>query len=93
MIHEGLPDRETHGLCFYCHKWYRLSEGTRLVPEATGPLTALRGIGGAVTGDESALKFVCHRCAKRRRLASRVIFGTLIVAVLVVLLLERLGLI
>lgn len=93
MVHEGLPDRETHGFCFYCHKWHKLSEGARVVPEATGPLTALRGIGAAVTGDESALKFVCHRCARRRRLTSRVLFGILIVAALVVLLLERLGLI
>lgn len=90
---EGIPDRERHGFCLYCHKWHDLSEGTRVLPEATGPLSAMRRIGAAATGDESALKFVCHRCARRRKLTGRVLFGTLIAAVLIILLLERLGLI
>jgi hypothetical protein len=89
----GIPDRERHGFCFYCHQWKDLSEGTRVIPEATGPLSAMRATGAALTGDESALKFVCYQCARRRRLTRRILFGTLIAAILVVLLLERLGLI
>lgn len=92
MASSGFPDREKQGFCFYCHRWLDLGEGTRVIPEAGGPITALRGLGAAVTGDESASKFVCHRCARRRKLTRRVIFAVLIAAILIVLLLERLGL-
>jgi hypothetical protein len=39
------------------------------------------------------LKFVCHRWARRRRLASRILFGVLIAAFLAALLLGWLGVI
>jgi hypothetical protein len=89
----GFPDRERHGYCFYCHQWYDLSAGARVIPEAAGPISAMRAAGAAITGDESALNFVCHRCARRRRLTKRILFGVLIAAILIVLVLERLRLI
>lgn len=87
------PDRTRHGYCFYCHQWHNLADGMRVLPEATGPLTSLRNTRAVVLGDETALKFICHRCARRRKLTSRIVFGLLIAAVVTVLALERLGLI
>ncbi len=93
MAIDGIPDRSRHGYCFYCHQWLDLTDGTRTIPEASGPLSAMRATGAAMTGDESALKFVCHRCARRRRLTRRIIFTTFFVVVAIVLLLVRLGVI
>ncbi len=39
----------------------------------------------ALLGDESALKFVCHNGGRRRKLTGRILFGTLIAAMLIVL--------
>jgi hypothetical protein len=93
MAIEGAPERARHGYCFYCHEWHDLTDGTRVIPQATGPLSGMRATGAFLTGDASTFKFVCHRCARRRRLTGRVIFGTLLAAIGLALLLERLGLI
>jgi len=90
---EGIPDREHHRFCFYCHKWHYPEEGTLVVPEATGPLSAMRSLGAAITRNESALRFVCFRCQRRRRLIKRIIFVAFALIVGTVLLLERLDLI
>ena len=90
MAIDGFPDRERHGFCFYCHEWHDLSEGTRTIPEPTGPLSSMHVTGAVLTGDTSVLKFVCHRCVRRRRLRRRVLFGLLVAAILLALLIERL---
>src|SRR5262249_26459958 len=78
MAIDGSPQRSLHGFCFYCHQWCNLSEGVRLIPQATGPLTGLRAYGAAITGDKSALKFACNRCLRRRRIWRRALLAILL---------------
>jgi len=90
---EGTPGREHHRFWFYWHKWHYPEEGTLVVPEATGPLSAMRSLGAAITRNEPALRFVCFRCQHRRRLIKRIIFVAFALIVGTVLLLQRLDLI
>jgi hypothetical protein len=91
MAIEGAPDRDRHGYCFYCHQWHDLADGTRKIPDSSGPLSAMHARGAAITGDASALKFICHRCATRRKLTKRIIYGLGMAIIGGVLLFERLG--
>ena len=57
-----------------------------VVPEVTGPLTAMRDTAARLTGDESAMRFMCHRCQRIRRLTKTCIFISFAVLVATVLL-------
>jgi hypothetical protein len=74
-----------------CHKWHEPDEGVMVVPEATGPLSAMRQLGARLMCDESAMRFICHRCRRIRRITQYAIFGALALLILVVLVLDRLG--
>ena len=60
-------------------------------PEVTGPLSALPGIAAQLAGNESALRFIRHRCRRVRRYTKAAILGTFAVPVTIVLILQRLG--
>ena len=79
---EGFPDPERHTLCFRCRKWHEPDEGIVMHPEATGPLSGLRNARRQFAGDESGMRFYCHRCLRVRRRTKLVIFGLLVATVL-----------
>lgn len=62
-----------------------------LRPEATGPLSSLKNMAAEQAGDESGLRFLCHRCRRQRQRTQFFLFGVLAFVVLLVLLLEKLG--
>ncbi len=55
-------------------------------PEVTGPLSAMRYTAARLTSDESAMRFMCHRCQRVRRRTKACIFiafAVLVASVLV----------
>ncbi len=63
-----------------------------MLPEATGPIGAMRELRASVLGRESDLQFQCRRCTQVRRV-TWIVLGSLFVAVIaMVLVLDRLGL-
>ena len=74
-----------------CRKWHEPSEGRLLYPEAAGPISGMRRAAAVLAGDDSAMRFMCFRCIKVRRYTKAILFGSLVFLVLLVLLLERLG--
>lgn len=88
---EGIPDPAHHRVCRRCRNWFPTSEGTLVSPELTGPWAAMRATRGAITGDETLLRFQCDRCTRVRRMTQRALWGTLFVIFVAVLLLERIG--
>ena len=88
---EGIPDPQVHRLCRRCGKWFEPREGSLVAPEATGPLGAMRALRASIDG--SRLRFQCGRCTRIRRTTETVLWGTLLGLVVVILVLERLGLI
>ena len=69
-----LPDPDLHKLCRRCRKWFEPDEGVLSLPEATGPISRLRQTAAIISGDERALRFICHRCAAVRRRTQIVLF-------------------
>jgi hypothetical protein len=61
-----------------------------MLPEATGPLSSMRNVGADLTGDESALRFMCHSCIRVRRITKAVIFAAFAILILIVMVLDRL---
>jgi hypothetical protein len=88
---EGIPDRDRHRLCIRCRKWHEQGEGELLYPEAAGPISGMRRTAAVLADDESAMRFLCFRCMRVRRYTKAILFGSLVFLVLLVLLLERLG--
>lgn len=88
---EAFPDIQRHGLCVRCKKWHELHEGKLGHHGAAGPIGAMRQRALALSGDESAIQFMCLRCLKVRRYTQVAIIGVFVVLVVVVLVLERLG--
>jgi hypothetical protein len=84
-----MPDAERHRICRRCGRWFEPTEGRLMAPEATGPLGALRA--ARASFDDSLRRFQCNRCTRIRRTTQLVIWGTFLVLVAVILLLERLG--
>lgn len=82
---DGFPDRTRHGYCLYCHQWHDLSAGRRILPPRFGPFGALQQVRAVLTDDASAFKFVCHRCARRRKWTGRIVLVALVLAVAAVL--------
>ena len=62
-----------------------------LGPEVTGPLGAIQAFRGGVLQDSSVLRFQCNTCSRTRRTTQIAIWATLGVLLLLVLLLEKLG--
>lgn len=89
---EGFPDSERHKLCIRCKQWHEPDEGKLVYPEAAGPLSGMRRTASALAGDESAMRFICFKCARARRRTKAILFGALALILLLVLLFERLGL-
>jgi hypothetical protein len=90
MTIDGMPDVHLHRICRRCQKWYFPEEGTDKAPEVTGPLGGMHAI-RAAAGDQSMLRFECHRCSRVRRNTKAVLWLSLGGLVGLVLLLERLG--
>ena len=88
---EGIPDPEKHRICRRCQQWFELSEGTFLSPEITGPLGAVRALRATIADDSSVLRFQCHRCTRIRRKTQQVLWFTLIAILVLVLVLEKVG--
>lgn len=88
---DGVPDPSRHRICRRCQKWFEPVEGRAVSPEVTGPLGAMEALRGAVTGDSSILRFQCNRCSRIRTVTQGVIWGTLAVLLVLVLILEKLG--
>jgi len=88
---EGMPDPGVHRICRRCGQWFEAHEGTSMAPEVTGPLGYLRAMRAGIDG--SGMRFQCARCTRVRTLTQRIIWGALVVAMAVPLLLEYLGLI
>ena len=61
------PDSSVHKICMKCHRWFDPADGTMVLPEATGPFGKLRSIAASIAGDDSALRFICWRCHRRRQ--------------------------
>jgi hypothetical protein len=51
----------------------------------------MRRAAAVLADDDSAMRFICFRCMRVRRYTKVVLFGSLVVIVLLVLALERLG--
>ena len=90
---EGFPDPQRHKLCVRCHKWHNPDEGVMLHPETCSRLKRLRIAAAQLAGDESAMRFMCHRCIRIRRYTKAAIFGAFAIVVLLVFLLRANGLI
>jgi len=89
---EGFPDSTRHKICIRCHKWFEPLEGVVASPESSGPIRSMRNLGAQMTGDSSALRFMCHRIRVRRN-TKLVILATFLRLIAMVLILERIGLI
>jgi hypothetical protein len=88
----GFPDKERHRLCIRCGQWHEPDEGRMVYPDAAGLLSGIRRAAAVVAEDESARRFMCYRCMRVRRYTRGIIFGSLAFVILLVLVLERLGL-
>ena len=75
------PDPAVHKLCRRCRRWFDPVDGEMLLPEATGPLNSLRLAAASIAGDDSARRFVCHRCVRIRRRTKTVIWMALAIAI------------
>ena len=60
------PDASIHKFCMRCHRWFEPEEGCMILPEATGPISGLRRAAASIAGDDSAYRFICRRCLRRR---------------------------
>ena len=83
---EGFPDNKHHRICLRCRRWFEPHEGTMVFPEVAGPLSAMRAAVARLTDDESAMRFMCHRCQRIRRrtkatifIAFAVLFGSVLI--------------
>jgi hypothetical protein len=88
---DGLPDPKKHRICRRCQKWHEPSEGRLFGPEVSGPLGALQALRATIAPDDSLLRFQCDGCTRIRRTTQLVLYGGLALLVVLVLLLERLG--
>jgi hypothetical protein len=88
---DGFPDAARHKLCLRCQKWHEPDEGVVVYPEASGPLSGMRRTAAVLAGDESAMKFMCHRCIRIRKYTKIIIFGAFGTLMLLILLLEKIG--
>jgi hypothetical protein len=82
---EGFPDPTKHRLCIRCHKWHLLHEGVMQYPERSGPVGRLRSAASEWAGDESAKRFICHGCLRKRRRTNTIIWATFALLLLVTL--------
>ncbi len=89
---DGFPDPERHKLCIRCKQWHEPDEGKLVYPETAGPIRQMRHTASALAGGESAMRFICFRCIRVRRRTKAILFGALALLLLLVLLLEKLGL-
>jgi hypothetical protein len=94
----GIPDRDKHKLCIRCHKWHEPTEGQMTYPADTGgqfsPIfDAARRISDGISGDTSAMKFICNRCVRMRRIRWGILVGILVALCLLAVILGRLGVI
>ena len=94
----GIPARDKHKLCLQCHKWHQPSEGRMVYPAARGgPFSpifdAARRISDGVSGDTSAMKFICNRCVRMRRIRWGILVGIFVALGVLAMILGRLGVI
>ena len=88
---EGFPDPEKHLICIRCGKWYEPHEGEVRYPEASSPISGMALAARQFAGDESAKKFVCYSCLRKRKLTKAILFGALVFIIVLVLVLEYFG--
>jgi hypothetical protein len=69
-----LPDSSVHKICMRCRRWFEPNDGTMVLPEATGPISGLRRAAATIADDESALRFICWQCLRRRRRSKAIIW-------------------
>lgn len=82
----GLPDPSVHNICIKCRRWFKPDDGAMVVPEATGPIGKLRSSVAAITGDESAYRFICYSCAWRMRRNKIILWSCFAIVVAIALL-------
>lgn len=86
-----LPDPDLHSVCRRCQMWTDRADGSAVLPAANSvfqqSLQAAKIIGG-----QNISQFVCFRCQRRAKMRFRVLAGIGIVVMLIVLALEKCGL-
>jgi hypothetical protein len=75
------PDPSVHKLCMRCRRWFDADDGEMIIPEPTGPISKLRLAAATIAGDDSACRFMCHRCLRTRRRTKAVIWLAIAVAI------------
>ena len=63
---EAHPDAEQDRVCIRCKQSFGPDQGVMVYPDPTGPLTFLRSLSVQLADDETAKRFVCHRCETTR---------------------------
>jgi hypothetical protein len=75
------PDASVHKICRRCRRWFDPSEGEMVLPEATGPISAIHSAAASIASDEPALRFICHACLRTRRRTKAIVWGAFAMAI------------
>jgi hypothetical protein len=71
---KGFPDAKRHKLCSRCQKWHEPDEGTMFFRRQPGLFGGVRTTAARLAGDDSAKRFICHRCQRIRLLIGLLVF-------------------
>lgn len=91
MTSVEIPDPMIHKVCMKCRKWYEPTGGQSSMKSVTGLASSIARTVEAATGDPSDFKFICFSCSAKIKARKRIIWGALIAALGLVVILRFAG--